>query len=39
MFFIDNIFVQSGRLVSQQTIGIPMGVMCAPLPAGSFLHA
>jgi hypothetical protein len=28
---IDNIFVFFGRLVFQQTVGIPMGTNCAPL--------
>lgn len=35
-FFIDNIFVQFGGLVFQQTIGIPMGTNCAPLLADLF---
>ena len=38
-FFIDNIFVQFGGLVFQQTIGIPMGTNCAPLLADLFLHS
>ena len=36
---IDNIFVQFGGLVFQQTIGIPMGTNCAPLLADLFLHS
>ena len=32
-FLIDNIFVQFGGRVFQQTIGIPMGTNCAPLLA------
>ena len=38
-FLIDNIFVQCGGLVFQQTIGIPMGTNCAPLLADLFLHS
>ena len=38
-FLIDNIFVQFGGLVFQQTIGIPMGTNCAPLLADLFLHS
>ena len=38
-FLIDNIFVQFGRRVFQQTIGIPMGTNCAPLLAHLFLYS
>jgi hypothetical protein len=38
-FLIDNIFVLFGGQVFQQTIGIPMGTICAPLFADMFLHA
>ena len=38
-FLIDNIFVQFGGRVFQQTIGIPMGTNCAPLLADLFLHS
>jgi len=38
-FLIDNIFVQCGGRVYQQTIGIPMGTNCAPLLADLFLHS
>ena len=38
-FLIDNIFVQYGGRVFQQTIGIPMGTNCAPLFADLFLHS
>ena len=38
-FLIDNIFVQYGGLVFQQTVGIPMGTNCAPLLADLFLHS
>ena len=38
-FLIDNIFVQFGGRVFQQTIGIPMGTNCAPLIANLFLHS
>ena len=37
-FLIDNIFVQFGGRVFQQTIGIPMGTNCAPLFADFFLY-
>jgi len=37
--FIQNIFVQFGGLVFEQTIGIPMGTNSAPLFADSFLCA
>ena len=32
-FFIDNIFVMVDGSGFQQTVGIPMGTNCAPLPA------
>ena len=35
-FLIDNIFVTFGGHVFQQTIGIPMGINCAPLLADLF---
>ena len=38
-FLIDNIFVLFGGRVLQQTIGIPMDTICAPLLADLFLHA
>jgi len=36
---IDSIFVLFGGRVFQQTIGIPIGTICAPLFADLFLHA
>ena len=36
-FLIDNIFVEYGGQIFQQTIGIPMGTNCAPLLADLFL--
>ena len=38
-FLIDNIFVEFGGLIFQQTVGIPMGTNCAPLLADLFLHS
>ena len=38
-YLIDNIFVEFGRLIFQQTIGIPMSTNCAPLLADLFLYA
>jgi len=38
-FLIDNILALFGGRVFQQTIGIPMGTICAPLFANLFLHA
>jgi len=35
---IDNIFIEFGGRVFQQTVGIPMGTNCAPLLADLFLH-
>ena len=37
-FLIDNIFVEFGGCVFQQTVGIPMGTNCAPLLADLFLY-
>ena len=37
--FIDNIYVEFGGHVYQQTVGIPMGTNCAPLVADSFLYS
>ena len=36
-FLIDNIYVEFGGHIFQQTIGIPMGTNCAPLLADLFL--
>ena len=38
-FLIDNIFVLFGGRVFQQTVGIPMGIKCAPLLADLFLYS
>ena len=38
-FLIDNIFVDFGGRIFQQTIGIPMGTNCAPLLADLFLYS
>ena len=38
-FLIDNIFVQCGGRVFQQTVGIPMGTNCALLLVDLFLHS
>ena len=38
-FLIDNIFVEFGGRIFQQTIGIPMGTNCAPLLADLFLYS
>ena len=38
-FLIDNIFVEFGGRVFQQTVGIPMGTNCAPLLADLFLYS
>ena len=38
-FLIDNVFVECGGQVFQQTIGIPMGTNCAPLLADLFLYS
>ena len=36
---IDNICVELGGHVHQQTVGIPMGTNCAPLVADLFLYS
>ena len=38
-FLIDNVFVQFGGQLFQQTVGIPMGTNCAPLLADLFLYS
>ena len=38
-YLIDNIFVEFGGRIFQQTIGIPMGTNCAPLHADWFLYS
>jgi hypothetical protein len=38
-FLIDNIFAVVGGQVFQQSVGIPMGVNCAPLLADLFLYS
>ena len=38
-FLIDNICVELGGHVHQQTVGIPMGTNCAPLVADLFLYS
>ena len=38
-FLIDNIFVEFGGRIFQQTIGIPVGTNCAPLLADVFLYS
>jgi len=38
-FLMDNIFVQFGGRVFQQTIGIPMGTNCALLLSDLFLYS
>ena len=38
-FLIDNIFVQFGRRLFQQTFGIPMVTNCVPLLADLFLYS
>ena len=35
---INNIYVEFGGHVYQQTVGIPMGTNCAPLVADLFLY-
>ena len=37
--FIDNIYVEFGGHVYQLTVGIPMGINCAPLVADLFLYS
>jgi len=36
---IDNIFIEFGGLIFQQTVGILVGTNCAPLLANLFLHS
>ena len=38
-YLIDNIFVEFGGRIFQQTIGIPMDTNCAPLHADLFLYS
>ena len=38
-YFIDNIYVECGGHVYQQTVGIPMGTNCAPLVEDLFLYS
>ena len=38
-FLIDNIYIEFGGIIFQQTIGIPMGTNCAPLLADLFLYS
>ena len=38
-YLIENIFVEFGGRIFQQTIGIPMGTNCAPLLADLFLYS
>ena len=38
-YLIDNIFVEFGGWIFQQTIGIPMSTNCAPLLANLFLYS
>ena len=38
-YLIDNVFVEFGGRIFQQTIGIPMGTNCAPLLADLFLYS
>ena len=38
-YLIDNIFVEFGGQIFQQTTGIPMGTNCAPLLADLFLYS
>ena len=38
-FLIDNIFVESGGVIFQQVIGIPMRTNCSPLLADLFLYS
>ena len=37
-FLIDNIYVGLSGQVFQQTVGIPIGTNCAPLPADLLLY-
>ena len=36
-YLIDNIYAELGETLHKQTIGIPMGMSCAPLLAKHFL--
>ena len=36
---IDNIYVEFGGRLYQQTVGIPMGTNCAPLVADLFFYS
>ena len=38
-FVINNIYVEFGVHVYQQSVGIPMGTNCAPLVADLFLYS
>jgi hypothetical protein len=38
-FLVDNIFVVFGDQVFQQSVGIPMGTICAPLLADLLLYS
>ena len=38
-YLIDNVFVEFGGRIFQETVGIPMGTNCAPLLAGLFLYS
>ena len=38
LFFLDNIFACFDNKVFRQTVGIPMGMNCAPLIADLFLY-
>ena len=38
-FLVDNIFVEFGGKIFQQTVGIPMGTNCAPLLADLFFFS
>ena len=36
-FLLDNIYIRFGTKLYRQTVGIPMGTICAPLVADMFL--
>ncbi len=38
-FPMDNIYVKFGDNIYRQTLGIPMGTDCAPLPPDLYLYA
>jgi len=38
-FLTDNIFIEFGGRIFQQTAGIPMGTNCSPLLANLFSHS